>query len=62
MVWRDDGVDVAALAAEGVRPRGKGKQALGKAAVAALTDWLRQAQDVESAMALGFAVGPPGRN
>jgi len=61
VVWRDDGVDLDALTAENPNGRGKGVEVPGKAPLANLTDWLRQAPDVEAVQALGFGVWPKGR-
>jgi hypothetical protein len=59
VVWRDDGTAVDALTAEDPEgERSKGQEVSGQAAVARLTDWLRQAADVETVMAVGFAVLP----
>jgi hypothetical protein len=59
VVWRDDGAVVDAITADDpTGARAKGREVSGKAAVAALTDWLRQGPEVEAVAALGFAVLP----
>jgi hypothetical protein len=58
VVWRDDGADLDALTVDNPNGRGKGVEAAGKTPVANLTDWLRQAPDVEAVRAVGFAVLP----
>jgi hypothetical protein len=59
VVWRDDGRDVDPLTVDDPEgKRSKGQEVSGKAPVARLTDWLRQAPDVETVTALGFSVLP----
>jgi hypothetical protein len=57
VVWRDDGVDLHALAAS-PDGRAKGVELAGEAPVARLTDWLRRAPEVEAVAAVGFTVMP----
>jgi serine/threonine protein kinase len=62
VVWRDNGVEVAALIPEPPgNERGKGREVKGKTLVAELTDWLRRGPDVETVEAVGFAVLPKGK-
>jgi hypothetical protein len=59
VVWRDNGEEIDALTFEDpTGQRGKGREVAGKKPVADLTDWLRQAPDVEAVAAVGFAVLP----
>jgi len=61
VVWRDNGADIEALTPED-RPgtRGQGVEVVGKTTLAKLTEWLRQAPDVDVVTAVGFGVGPQG--
>lgn len=59
IVLRDDGTVLDALSADDSEvSRGKGRSVTGQDAVVNLTNWLRQAPDVEAVAALGFAVVP----
>jgi hypothetical protein len=53
VVWWDNGVDIERQTAD---DRRKDKNDKGAAPVAALTDWLKKAPEVETVAALGFAV------
>jgi serine/threonine protein kinase len=62
VVWRDDGTEVDALTVEDpTGQRAKGKEVRGKTTVVELTEWLRQAPEVEAVAAVGFAVLPKDR-
>ena len=59
VVWRDNGVEVAALIPETpANQRGRGREVRGKTLLAELTDWLRRAPGAETVEAVGFAVLP----
>jgi serine/threonine protein kinase len=59
VVWRDDGTDIVARTMEDpTGQRAKGREVSGKTTVVKLTDWLRQALQVEAVAAVGFAVLP----
>jgi len=59
IVLRDDGTVLEALSVDDSEvSRGKGRSVTGQDAVVALTNWLRQAPDVDAVAALGFAVLP----
>jgi serine/threonine protein kinase len=53
VVWWDDGMAIERQTAD---DRRKGRDVPGASQVAALTDWLKKAPEVETAAALGFAV------
>lgn len=62
VVWRDDGTDIVARTVDDpTEQRAKGRAVSGKTPVAKLTDWLRQATEVEAVAAVGFAVLPKDR-
>jgi hypothetical protein len=62
VVWRDDGAAVDALTAEDpTGQRAKGREVRGKTTVVELTEWLRQAPEVEAVAVVGFAVLPKDR-
>jgi serine/threonine protein kinase len=62
VVWRDNGVEVAALIPETpANQRGRGREVRGKTLLAELTDWLRRAPDAEAVGAVGFAVLSKGK-
>lgn len=62
IVFRDDGTVLDALSADDSEvSRGKGRRVTGQDAVVALTNWLRQAPDVDAVSALGFAVVPKSK-
>jgi serine/threonine protein kinase len=59
VVWRDNGLEVAALTpAPPADQRGKGREVKGKTPVVELTNWLRRAPGAETVEAVGFAVLP----
>ena len=61
VVWRDDGTNVEALTGDANDTRGKGRQVSGKTPVVNLMDWLRQAPEIDSVAAVGFAVLPKNK-
>lgn len=62
VVLRDDGATLDALSGEELpRQRGKGRGVAGQEEVARLTDWLRQAPEIEAVAAVGFAVVPKAK-
>jgi len=59
VVWWDNGEEVVALTVENPGgQRSKGQEVRGKTPVADLTEWLRQAPEVEAVGTVGFAVLP----
>jgi hypothetical protein len=59
VVWVDDGTDIWSRTAEDAPgQRGKDQAVEGKSELAALTDWLRKAPEVEAVTAVGFTVLP----